>query len=750
LDNGTSNNSFTTDDSNTLKDYIRLIRNHWLPIVLITITGLVVSTLYAINAADIFKSTTTVRISKSTGDVLTSPLMPEFTDWGNDRFIANEIEVMKSFATREKVAGALIDSFYKNADVSLYSIILEGGSQLFNTPSAPQSREDIAGSLEGISIEQKRGLDILEISAESPSPYEASLIANTFAEQYTLINLEMNRTQLNLVTNFLEEQRKEKQEDLNDAEETLKEYQEKGGLIALDERASSLVNLLAGFESQKGVTQVELMASNKVLENLRKELESQNPRMADYLKSLSSQTYIQAIQDKIIKAEINREVALSKEEKSSLTSAVINKYNADITELKQQLNKELEVLKSGIFASSPEEVKGLTQKIIEEEVKNQALQSSIKELDKLVDSYESRFMKLPKNTLEIARLKRRSEALEKLYLLLEQRYQEALINVESQPGNVIIIDKARIPTHPSKPNRVMIIIVGFVLGAGLAIGYVFLKNYFDDTVKTPEDIQNKKINVLAWIPRIEGLGVNGLTDHRFIVAKSPDSVPSEAFRALRTRVMFSSISRNTLKTILITSATPQEGKTTISVNLAGSFALTNKRTLLIDCDLRKPQIHHIFKTPRVPGLIDYLLGDAKLSEIIKPTEIKNLNYIPTGTIPPNPAEMLDSDQMRELIIKFRNAYDLVVIDSPPIIAVTDSEILSNMVDGTIVVVSADTTEVALMERAVELIKQENSQFLGTVLNNFSFKSGYGSYYKYYYYYSTPDSRKKKEIVKNLN
>ena len=130
-------------------------------------------------------------------------------------------------------------------------------------------------------------------------------------------------------------------------------------------------------------------------------------------------------------------------------------------------------------------------------------------------------------------------------------------------------------------------------------------------------------------------------------------------------------------------------------------------------------------------------------EIIKTTDIDNLSYIPTGTIPPNPAEMLDSNQMRTLLAKFRNEYDLVVIDSPPIIAVTDSEILSNMVDGTIIVVSADTTEIELMERAVELIKAENTHFLGTVLNNFSFKSGYGSYYKYYYYYSTPDAKRTK-------
>ena len=743
LENGTQNEFYNTEDSSNLKDYIRLIRNHWLPVVLISLSGLAVAVAYALNATDIYKSTTTLRISKSKGDVLTSPLMPEFTDWGNDRFISNEIEVMTSFTTREKVASALIDSFYQSPELSGYSVILENNDELFNSGKnkhTPKTVEELASSLKGTSVEQKRGLDIVEVSAESPSPSEAALIANTYAQQYKLINLDMNRNQLRLVTDFLAEQKSEKQQELNDAEETLKDFQEKGGLIALDERASSLISLLSQFEAQKSATQVELMASDKVLENLRNELKEQNPRMADYLKSLSSKSYIEAIQDEIVKMQINKEIALNKSN-SEENEFVIKDYDKKLDKLKGELDKELKVIKAGIFASSPEEVKELTQKIIEEEVKNKSLQSSVQELDKIVASYEARFMKLPKNTLEIARLKRKSEALEKLYLLLEQRYQEAVINEQSQPGNVVIIDNGRIPTSPSKPNRILIILVGLILGTGLAFAYVFIKNYFDDTIKTPEDIQSKNINVLAWIPRIEGLGVNGKTDFQFIVSKSPDSIPSEAFRALRTRVQFSRIAKSSLKTILVTSAAPQEGKTTVSINLAGSFAISNKKTLLIDCDLRKPKLHHIFHEQRVPGLIDYLFGDVELQDIIKRTEVNNLHFIPTGTIPPNPAEMLDSEQMRSLLARFRDQYDLIVVDSPPIIAVTDSEVLSGMVDGTLLVVSADTTEMDLMERASELIRQENTQFLGAVLNNFSYKSGYGSYYKYYYYYSSPEANK---------
>lgn len=729
---------FEIHQTNTFKDYLRLISANLIPVLLITFAGLLVAIIYAVNAIDIYKSTAALKISRPQGgSVLTSPLLPEFQEWGNDRFIANEIEIMRTFTARQMVAVTLIDSFYRDTDKSRYFILLDkknGGSENNNII---KSVDALANTLSDVAIDQKRGLDIIEISALSPSPFEASLIANVYAQQYKNLNLEQNRNQLTLVTNFLDEQRKEKYDELNVAEETLRAFQERGGLIALDERASTLISVLAQFEAQKSATQVDLMASNKVLENLRQELKAQNPRMADYLTSLTSQKYITAIQEEIAKLEINKQVAISKKEGLSADSPVIQEYDRKISELRKQLDKELEVLKAGIFASSPEEVKELTQKIIAEEVRNQSLETSIKELDKIVQGYEARFMKLPKNAIELARLKRNTEALEKLYLMIEQRYQEALINEQSQPGNVLIIDEARIPVRPSKPNRTLIILIGLLLGAGLAVGYVFIKNYFDDTVKTPDDIEKRKINVLAWIPHFENI-VSGDTSVQFIVEKLPDSIPSEAFRALRTRIQFSRVNTESLKTILVTSSAPQEGKTTIAVNLAGSFAHSKKKVLLIDCDLRKPSVHKLFGMNKTPGLIDYLIGSAKLKDVISSSEISNLYYLTSGTIPPNPAEMLDSQEMRTFLKQMREEYDLIILDSPPIIAVTDSEILTSMVDGTMLVVSSENTEIEMMERSVELIRRENTQFLGTVLNNFSYKAGYGSYYKYYYYYSRPE------------
>ncbi len=729
-------NSVDTKDFETssLKDYINLIRYNLTPVIVIVLTSLIVAILYAVNARDVYRAETILKVSKPQGNILESPLIPGFNEYGSDRFIANEIEIIKSYNTRERVAAALLDSVKRIKKENFFLIL----DQKKKSPDNILPVSELAALLISNSeINQKRGLDIIEITAESPSPYEAALIANCYANEYMNLNLDINRNQLTFVKNFLFDQRNEKLVQLKEAEEILRTFQEKGGIVSLDAQATSLIEQLSEFEAQKNAIQIELMASDQVLAQLKRELTKQDPRLADYLKSVSSESYLKTLQEQLAKLEVNRDLAISSKTPGVNTDPIIKDYDKKIRDLRIKLDEQISVIKAGIFASSPEEVKQLSQKIITEEVKNQSLRISAKELETIVNKYEERFNKLPKTSIELAGYQRNREALEKLYTLVEEKYQEALINEQSQPGNVLVIDNARIPGFPSKPNRFLIIIIGLVIGTAIAFGYVFIKNYFDTTIKSPEDLERRNINVLSWIPHIEGEQTNGKNEYEFIVAKKPDSVASEAFKALRTRVQFSRIDNDAIKTILITSAAQQEGKTTVAVNLAGSFAQANRKTLIIDCDLRKPRLHNIFNAERIPGLIDYLFKQAKFEDIVHDGGIENFYFIAAGTIPPNPSEMLESRQMREFLTEMKKAYDLVVLDSAPIIAVTDSEILCRLADATILVVSADTTESQLMEKSVELIKSGSSSFIGTVLNNFNYRTSYGSYYKYYYYYARP-------------
>jgi len=747
MDNNKNNFDFQELEGRNFKDYLILLRKNLAPFLIIFIVCIAAAIIYALRLPDIYVSETAIKISKSGGSVLQSQPFGDFGDLGSDRIINNEIEILKSYDLREIIAKALLDSFAQSSSKDDFKLLYKSESEFRNDNKRLLKLGEIEGVLASkVNIEQKRGLDILVISAESPSPKEAALIAALYAKVYRTYNLEINREQLSYIRNFLDQQRNEKKMQLNQAEDTLRTFQEKGGMIALDEQAQLLIQQLSQFEAQMNAAKIELRASEEVLYKYKDELAKQDPKLANYLESVTSETYITALQNQISELQLNKDIALAKMEPGIDISQKVKEFDIKIRELKNKLDEKINVLKSGILASSPEAVRGISQKIIEVEIKNQSLRSTVAGLSGLVNSYEVRFNRLPKATLEFARFKRKRESSEKLFTLIEEKYQEALINEQSQAGNVLIIDNARIPSGPSKPNRPLLILIGVLAGFGLGFGFVLVKDYFDNTIKTPEDIEKQNVNVLAWIPKVEELNGKSANGTDFIIEKNPSSIPSETIRGLRTRVQFSKADKDKLKTILVTSPAPQEGKTTIALNLAGSFAQGNRKTLLIDADLRKPRLHQVFNREKQPGLVDYLFGEVPFEKVLTITNTKNLFLITSGMIAPNPAEMLDSVQMENLLEKVRTEFDYVVIDSPPIVAVTDAEILARKVDGSILVVSSNKTEKDLLNLAVQLIKNDNSYLIGTVLNFFSSKSGYGSYYKYYYYYS-PDGEKKSSKTK---
>ncbi|MDF1610605.1 GumC family protein [Stygiobacter electus] len=731
-------------EGNSLREYINLIKLNFVPIFLITLTGLIVAIIYAINAPNIYKSTTVLKLSKPQGSILTGSLLPEFQEFGSDRFIANEIEILKSYKLRAQVSHALIDSFTVSKNKNNFSLVFEDPEEAKKGNYKLKSIDDLVKMLaSNVSIDQKRGLDIVEINVESHSPIESAIIANAYADAYKNINLAYNREQLTRVKDFLAKQREEKLAELGNVEETLKSYQEQRGIVELPEQAKALITQSSDIEAKKNATKIDLTISEKTLNQLKEELKKRNPEITNFIENYSTEPYMKKLQEQIADLKTRRDRAISD---AGPNSKLVKDFDQKIADLESKFNNQLSVYKAGILASSPEEIKKLTSQVLEEETKYQALSASYRKLAEISGDYEKKLSLLPTSTIDLARLQREKEAYEKLYLQVEERYQEAIINEQSAPGNVLIIDEGLVPLKPAKPNRVLIVVIGFVLGIGLGIGFAFIRNYLDNTVKTPEDIQNRNINILAWIPQIEGLDV-GDKEFEFIVAKKPDASASEAYRALRTRIKFSKLSSETTKTLLITSPTSGEGKTTTAVNLAGSFAQANFRTVILDADLRKPRVHTVFKEKRFPGFTDYFFGQASFEEIVRKSQVNNLDFITAGTIPPNPSEILSSEQMTEFFKKLKSNYDYIIVDSPPVIAVTDSEILSSIVDATILVVSANNTEIDLMEKAIQLLNHEHSTFIGTILNNFTYRSGYGSYYKYYYYYSRPTNGSKKTKMK---
>jgi len=731
LDTEFNNSQF--QETKSIVDYLQLIRGNLLPILIITAVSFIFALVYAINAVDIYNSTTLVKINKNSGNILeANPLLQPFGS--EDRFISNEIEIIKSFTLRERVAGALIDSFNTAQKKDTFSVLMTT-DKLDQSKKKLMSKDQLALTLSGlVTVEQKRGLDFVILSASSPSPYEAALIANTYSSEYRNLNLMFNRDQLIVIKNYLDQQRAEKLEALNQSEDMLKTFQESGGIIALDNQASNLISQISTLEASKGMYEIELKSTQNAIESYKAKLAKLDPDALDYLAQYEVKGYFDQLQTEIAKLEIQKLLVVGNE-KDPKNAKALKEIDTKINLLKDKLDEKVEKFQKSAVANTPEEYKSLTLKLLELDIQEKGLNFSIAQVTSQLGQYETKFGTLPSNAIELAKLTRTREGLEKLYTLIEQRYQESVINEQSQPGNVVVIEAARVMTQPAKPNRTLIVIIGIVLGLVVSISYVFVRDYFDKTVKTPDQLTKLGFNVLSWIPRIEGIDATKGSSNEFIVFSKPDSIPAEAFRALRTRLQFTTPDAAKMKVILVTSSAPTEGKTIIATNLAGSFSQINKRVLLVDCDLRKPRVHNVFNMNRHPGLVDYLFSHNSLDEIIRTTEMPNLDFIPCGTIPPNPAELMESEAMINFLSEIRDRYDFIILDTPPVIAVTDSEILARYVDGSVLVVSADTTEMELLKRAGEIMRQGTHHFIGAVLNNFVYKSSYGSYYKYYYYYS---------------
>lgn len=730
-------------DAKSVKDYFMLIRNNLRLVLIISASVIILVAAYAYLQTDIYISTATIKIVEPNQNVLDKNSGPRLDI---DRFIANEITIIINHKTRKHIAEALIDSFNNSKNKDFFHLIKSDDAKLANSP---KSIEHLTGLLGGvIYAEQIKGIDVIAISAQSTSAFEASLIANVAAQQYQKVNLAISRDKLTKVREFLEKQSEEKLAELKSAEDSLTKLQERDGIVAIDVQSTGMITELSNLDAQKQSTRMELMTSNEVLKQYKFFLSKQDPKLVDYLENQTSQAYISALQQQIAELQVNRDLAISLKSPNVDVSNKVVEFDRRIADLKEKLNSAIAGIKSDGFSGNPEQVRELARRTIDEEIRNSTLSVRLEQLEAATAKYERQLRGLPRTSTALAQYQRERETLQQLYLVINERYQEAMINELSQTGNVILLDSARVPDSPAKPNRRLMIIFGLLLGPAVGIGFILIKDFFDNTVKTPEDIEKNEISFLSWVPQYKSDGMNQDFEKELITIFAQDAPVSESFRAIRARIQhLNTDDEETNKMILVTSAAEGEGKTFTALNLAGSFSQTNKRTLIIDCDFRRPRVHAIIGVDKKPGLVDYLAKKVKLEEIIRTTRANNLSYITSGTLPPNPAEILESRAMKNFLIEIRDFFDVIILDSAPVVAVIDAEILAKQADGTILVVASEKTETRLMKDAVELIKNNGVNFLGTVLNNFRYKSGYGYYYKYYYHYNQSDDHRGKKRFK---
>jgi non-specific protein-tyrosine kinase len=324
------------------------------------------------------------------------------------------------------------------------------------------------------------------------------------------------------------------------------------------------------------------------------------------------------------------------------------------------------------------------------------------------------------------------------YSALLNSYSDISLAEANSGDTITVVSPAVRPTAPIRPQVMTNTLLAAVVGVILAAGVAFLVEYLDDTVKTPEDLEAVDLNVVSAVQRVN---LNGRTpDKRLLAVEDPRSLVSESYRTLRTNLQFSSLDKP-LRSLVVTSATAEEGKTTKAANLAVVMAQAGKRVVLIDADLRRPAAHRFFALPNREGLTSALVREPmELSDYLQSTQVPNLRVLTSGPVPPNPQELLGSQRMEELLLDLRERADFVLVDTPPVLLVADASILAARTDGVVVVVNTGQTRRTAVEQAVEGLRQMGANVVGAVLNMVHVRGGGDYYYGYSSHYYDQESR----------
>ncbi len=341
---------------------------------------------------------------------------------------------------------------------------------------------------------------------------------------------------------------------------------------------------------------------------------------------------------------------------------------------------------------------------------------------------------------QIADTQTQIAALEQKLNTYQANYAQLLTFLEGGINTLTVVEPASLPTVPIGPNKGMTILLAAVIGMVLALGAAFLLDYLDDTLKNPDDIkQALDLSTLGAIMTIEGES----PEQKLVTALQPKSPTAEAYRILRTNIQFSALD-NPPRTLMTTSANPTEGKSTTLANLAVVLAQQGQRVICVDTDLRRPMLHRFFQLPNNSGLTTALLQSPPSAEgFLQPTRYENLFVLTSGPLPPNPAELISSERFATLLAQLKENADVVLLDSPPVLAVTDAAILARQVDGVLLVVEAGGTRRQLAANAQEALEKVGAKILGVALNRLQPRgSGYYYYYQYSHRYYAQDDEGK--------
>jgi len=683
-------------------DYLRILhKRRWTALTAFLIVFGSVA-IYTFTATPIFSARTQILIENENPNVVKFEEVLDQNKTSND-YYQTQYRILQSRALARRTLDSeklwthpLLDLPNDGQSVSMNPLVWVGATAASPPDSLPagavesatQSRV-IDAFLRGVTVTPVRNSRLVDVSYRSPDPVLSSRIANALARQYIEQNLEFRFLATREATEFLNERTAEQRKTLEKSEQALQQYREKTGAMALEDRQNIVVQRLADINAAVTKARTERIEKESVYNQIRA---IQGDRAAiDTFPAILNNAFIQQLKGQ--QNELQRQQAQLAEKLGARHPDMI-KVQSAIETTDNRINAEV-------------------QKVVQA-LRNdyQAALSNERSLQASLDQQRAEAQELNRASIQYGVLQRDATSNQSMFTGLLERSRETGISGELKTSNIRIVDRAETPRRPSSPNKLSNLSFALFGGVFLAIGLAFFFEYLDSRIKQPDEI---KIHLgLPFLGMIPSFNPKETVGPPLIGSGMPNQF-SEAFRGIRTSVLFSSADDGS-KSIVVTSTGPGEGKSVVSANLAMSLALAGQRVLLMDADMRRPKTHELFGVPLEPGLSNVMVGDAKASETVKRTLTPNLWLMAAGKNPPNPAELLGSRRFRDFMATLGEHFDWVIIDSPPVMAVTDASVIAHSATGVVFVVGAEMTNKGAAKAALEQLDLAKVKYIGAILN----------------------------------
>jgi succinoglycan biosynthesis transport protein ExoP len=698
-----------------LWDYLLILRKHQWLILSFMLAVVTIVSIATFRMQPVYVASTRIELGRENANILPFQGTDSY-DYMLD--LENYIETQSKILTSETLALQTIRTGVLTgvAGADSQSEAIATGN-LANQKRPPE----LGAFLGSLSVKRVPNSRLMDIAYEANSPELAAQVVNAHIRNFIDQNRRSHYDATTAATTWLTDQLDELKIKVKNSEDARLDYERKNQIWEVDDK--------------QNITTQRLSELNKELIDAQSE-RMKKQSMYDYAKQGDADIVPQIRDSAAVQDLLKRRADINGQYTEALAQygpnfPKVQRLQSQVKELDQNLERE----KKAVVARLGSEYHEAQQR---EEL-----------LSKTLEQQKSEANLMSERMVQYNILKRDAEADKALYDGLLTKLKEAGISSALQSSNIRVVDPAMIPSTPARPAKMRNVTLAFLVGLVGGVGLAILREYMDNTVKTPDDIETlSRLPSLAVVPAFQdsegdapkrrslsdSLG-NGHSRHVELVAQHlPKSQMSEAFRALRTALLLSQAGHPP-QVILVTSALPREGKTTAAANLAVTLAQLGDRTLLIDADLRKPGVGRLLNLngSKYAGLSSYLAGVSSLDLVtVQHPAIPNLSAIPTGPLPPNPADLLSSHRFADALVELRTKFKFIVIDTPPVMAATDAVILSVKADGVVMVVRSGETPKEAFSRTRDLLLSVKCRLLGVVLNAVD-SSAPDYYYSYRYY-----------------